>query len=152
MFPFSLQGVFELELPHIKDEEILHRIIRALEIERAKNIRYSGHWVRFRGGQFRAVRRGNRLSSITTGTITIERKNERRLRVHYYLAVWELFLIFTGVVVVLFGPIIWQEYSSNPRTVMLILGGMWFWLFGVSLMRVRLCFPWFLKDFISLHQ
>lgn len=151
MFPFSLQGVFELELTHIKDEEILHRIIRALEIERAKNIRYSGNWVRFRGGQFRTVRRGNRLSSITTGTITIERENERRLRVHYYLAVWELFLISTVVVAVLFGVIFWLPYPSNPRTVMLILGGVWLWLFGGSLVQVRFSFPWFLKDSITFH-
>lgn len=129
----------------------MHRIVRALEAERAKDIRYGGNWVKFQGGQFRAVRPRNRLSSITTGTITIERNNEHRTRVQYYVTFQELFLIATGVVAGLFGPIIWHQYPSNPQTAMLILGGIWLWLFGGSLVRVRFCFPWFLKDLITLH-
>lgn len=149
MIPFNLKGRFELELPHQTEEEIIYRIVQALEVERAKNIRCTGNRIRFRGGQFRTVGFRNRLSSITTGTIAIERKNEHRIRVQYFLTVWELLLISTGVVAGLFGVTIWLPYPSNPPTVMLILGGVWLWLCGGSFVRVRFFFPWFLKDSIT---
>ena len=94
MFPFTLDGGFELDLSHKTDGEIMDAIYRALEAKRAKQIRWAGNRIGFRGGQFRAVSKGNPLNSITRGTITIHRNNDGKVRVQYRLTFWELFPAF----------------------------------------------------------
>lgn len=145
MLPFSWKGSVEIELPHKSDGEILILILQVLRAEKAQNIRYTNNRVRFSGGQFRWVRKSNRLNSITTGTITFKRQNEQVVKVQYYLTFWILLLTSTAVIAVIFGPVIWDYSSSNPQTKALILGGIWSWLCGGNLALVLIGFPHFLK-------